>query len=556
MEQSTTDLPDDVEALRAIIAAQALQLAKRDSLIDKLKAQLAVLKRARFGASSERIDRAIEQLELALEDIEAAEAEVMASASVWDCNRTKAKPSRQPLPDHLPRQDVVHKAACACPVCGSSDLIRNGETVSEVLDYVPASFRVVRHIQPRFTCKGCDTTIKATMPSLPIERGKPGPGLVAHVLIAKYCDHLPLYRQAEIYAREGVDLSRSTMADWVGKASALLEPLVARLRAHVFVANRLHGDDTPVPVLEPGKGKTKTGRLWTYVRDGRPFGDEMPPATCYFFSPDRKSQHPKEHLAIFSGVLHADGYAGFRDLYEPRKPGELPTVLEASCWAHVRRKFFDLTTSNPAPIAEEALRRIGELYDVEKAVRGEPPDLRKARRQTISKPRIDALRQWLDDNLKRLPHKSGTAAAIRYTLSRWASLCRFLDDGTIEIDNNAAERAIRPIAIGRKNWLFAGSDKGGERAAAILSLVETAKLNRIDPEAYLRLALTRIADHPINKVDELLPWNIPRSQIVASVVPPSIRPAIQEPQAPGARQGPGGPFVAEGPDNVARGSSE
>jgi transposase len=506
MEQSLTDLPNDVEALRAIIVAQALQLAKRDSLIDKLKAQLAVLKRARFGASSEKMDRAIEQLELALEDIETAEA--MASVSPSLADPVKAKPSRQPLPDHLPRQDVVHQAACACPVCGGSDFIRNGETVSEVLDYVPASFRVVRHIQPRFTCKGCDTTIKATMPSLPIERGKPGPGLVAHVLVAKYCDHLPLYRQSEIYAREGVDLSRSTMADWIGKASALLEPLLAKLRDHVFASHRLHGDDTPVPVLEPGKGKTKTGRLWTYVRDGRPWGDDAPPAVSYFYSPDRKGVHPKAHLATFCGVLHADGYAGFRDLYEPRKPGEPPTIVEASCWAHARRKFFDLTTSGTAPIAEETLHRIGELYDIEQAIRGAPPDARKAARQEKSKPRIAALRQWLDDNLKRLPQKSGTAEAIRYALSRWPSLCRFLDDGTIEIDNNAAERAIRPIALGRKNWLFAGSDKGGERAAAILSLIETAKLNSFDPQEYLRHVLTRIADHPINKVDELLPWNV------------------------------------------------
>jgi len=511
MEQSHSNLPDDVDALRAIIAAQALQLAKRDTLIDKLKAQLAVLKRARFGASSEKVERAIEQLELALEDIEATEAEIVPPLPASNAGTAKARPSRQPLPDHLPRHDVLHQAACSCPVCGGSNFLRSGETVSEVLDYVPASFRVVRHVQPRFTCKGCDTQVRAEMPSLPIERGKPGPGLVAHVLVAKYCDHLPLYRQSEIYAREGVDLSRSTMADWIGKASRLLEPLLAKLRDHVFAGNRLHGDDTPVPVLEPGKGKTRTGRLWTYVRDGRPWGDKTPPAACYYFSPDRKGQHPKEHLAAFSGVLHADGYAGFRDLYLPRKPDEAPTILEAACWAHVRRKFFDLTASNPAPIAEEALRRIGELYDIEKAIRGEPPDIRKAARQANSKPRIEALRLWLDDNLKRLPHKSGTAEAIRYALSRWASLSRFVDDGSIEIDNNAAERAIRPIALGRKNWLFAGSDKGGERAAAILSLIETAKLNGLDPEAYLRDILARIADHPINRLNELMPWNIPQT---------------------------------------------
>ncbi|WP_298797708.1 IS66 family transposase, partial [uncultured Rhizobium sp.] len=455
METSPSILPDDVDALRAIIAAQADQLAEqarklqsRDTLIDKLKAQLAVLKRARFGSSSEKMDRAIEQLELALEDIEAAEAEAMAPALSSTAGPAKAKPSRQPLPDHLPRHDVTHQATCACPVCGGSDFIRAGESVSEVLDYVPASFRVVRHVQPRFTCKGCDTQIKADMPSLPIERGKPGPGLVAHVLIAKYCDHLPLYRQSEIYAREGVDLSRSTMADWIGKASTLLEPLLAKLRDHVFAGHRLHGDDTPVPVLEPGKGKTRTGRLWTYVRDGRPYGDTIPPAVCYFFSPDRRGLHPRQHLATFSGVLHADGYAGFRDLYEPHKPGGPPTILEAACWAHARRKFFDLTTSGKAPIAEEALRRIGELYEIEKTIRGEPPNVRKAVRQERAKSKVEALRLWLDDNLKRLPQKSGTAEASRYALSRWKSLCRFLDDGSIEIDTDVVEQPLSQLFCG------------------------------------------------------------------------------------------------------------
>jgi hypothetical protein len=298
------------------------------------------------------------------------------------------------------------------------------------------------------------------------------------------------------------------MADWVGRASALLGPLVDALRAHVFAGDRLHGDDTPVPVLEPGKGKTKTGRLWAYVRDGRSWADKSPPAVAYFYSPDRKGEHPQRHLKGFRGVLHADGYAGFRDLYEPKMVGQAAPIVEAACLAHVRRKFFDLAAAGPAPIAEEALRRIGELYDVEATIRGAPPERRREIRQKQTAPRFAALREWLETKLKQLPQKSATAEAIRYALTRWTALARFIEDGTIEIDNNAAERAIRPIALGRKNWLFAGSDKGGERAAAILSLIKTAKLNGLDPEAYLRIVLTRIADHPINRIGDLLPWKL------------------------------------------------
>ena len=515
MEIAFDALPSDPDSLRAIIAAQAAELAarqaqldKRDTLIAQLQAQLAVLRRARFGTSSEKIDRIIDQLELALEDIEAVSAEERPSDTAHSDTSTKAKPARQKLPDHLPRESQIHEAPSVCPDCGGVHFLKAGEDVTEVLDYVPASFRVLRHVRPRFVCKDCDATVQADLPSLPIERGKPGPGLVAHVLTAKFCDHLPLYRQSEIYAREGVELARSTMADWVGRSAALMRPLIEALRAHVFAGDRLHGDDTPVPVLDPGRGKTKQGRLWTYVRDGRPYGNDAPPAVTTFYSPDRKGAHPQAHLKDFKGVLHADGYAGFKELYAAKKPGEPPPIVEAACWAHVRRKFFDLTTNGPAPMAEEALRRIGELYDIEKAIRGLPPGPRKAERQGKTRPKRDALKTWLEQQQAQLPGKSNAAQAIRYALVRWPALCRFVDDGTIEVDNNAAERAIRPIALGRKNWLFAGSDKGGERAAGILSLIETAKLNGLDPEAYLRDVLIRIADHPVNRIDELLPWKM------------------------------------------------
>jgi len=375
---------------------------------------------------------------------------------------------------------------------------------------VPGSFKVIRYVRPKLSCASCERIVQVPAPSRPIERGLAGPGLLAHVLVAKYCDHQPLYRQAEMYAREGVELERSTLADWVGGCSCLLEPLVEALHRHVMNAAKLHGDDTPVPVLAPGNGKTKLGRLWTYVRDDRPAGDRTPPAVWFAYSPDRRGEHPRQHLRRFHGTLQADAYAGFHHLYEGGQ------IQEAACWAHVRRKFYDLQVAHASPLATEALKRIAALYAIEADIQGRPPEERLQARISRARALLDSLHQWLQAALAVVSKKSEIAAAIRYALGRWRALLRYREDGRIELDNNAAERALRVVALGRKNYLFAGSDSGGERAAVIYSLVGTAKLNGLDPEAYLREVLQRIAEHPINRIEELLPWNVVAAAEAAS----------------------------------------
>ena len=511
-------LPDlnvlPAEVLRALILAQHQelitkdeQLLSREREIEHLKLLLVKLHRMQFGRKSEKLQRQIEQLELRLEELESNRSEKESTpsepASVpASSTASAAKPTRRALPDHLPRRTRRHEPKeTACPQC-QGELRKLGEDVSEVLEYVPASFVVIRHVRTKLSCTKCDCIVQAEAPSRPIERGLAGPGLLAHVLVSKYCDHQPLYRQSEIYARQGVELERSTLADWVGGSSRLLGPLVEALRRYVMTAGKLHADDTPVPVLAPGQGKTKTGRLWTYVRDDRPAGNDAAPAVWFAYSPDRKGEHPERHLEKFRGTLQADAYAGFNQLYDDGR------VVQAACWAHVRRHFYDLEQAHSSPVAGEALQRIGALYGIEEQIRGKPPDQRRAVRQSQSKPLLDALRQWFEATLTKLSRKSETTAAIRYALSRWDALLRFVDDGCIEMDNNAAERSLRGVALGRKNYLFAGSDAGGERAAAIYSLIGSAKLNGLDPEAYLRDVLTRIADHPISRIEQLLPWNI------------------------------------------------
>jgi transposase len=489
--------------LKSLIISQQELIASRDSEIEQLKLLIAKLRRMQFGRKSEKLERQIEQLELRLEALQMNDAETVAALPKPMANvEGVARPARRPLPAHLPREVRTHLPKLeACPDCGGT-LRKLGEDISEVLERIPAQLYVIRHVRVKLACGRCDKIVQAEAPSRPIERGMAGPGLLAHVLVSKYGDHLPLYRQSEIYEREGVELDRATMADWVGQTSRLFEPLVAALRRHVMSAEKLHADDIPVPVLAPGLGKTKTGRLWTYVRDGRPSGDATPPAVWFAYTPDRKGEHPKVHLDKFTGTLQADGYAGFDQIYEAGK------IQEAACWAHVRRKFYDIQVAHKSQVAQEALARIGALYAIEKEIHGHSPEERREVRNTRSRPLLGSLKQWLEETLGKLSKKSDTAMAVRYALGRWEALMRYCDDGRLEIDNNAAERSLRAVALGRKNYLFAGSDRGGESAAAMYSLIGTAKLNGIDPEGYLRNVLSRIAEHPINRIDELLPWNL------------------------------------------------
>jgi transposase len=495
-------LEAELEAHRQALSEKADELRSSSARIEHLKLLVEKMRHRMFGAKSEKVVLRLEQLEFELEEEETTQAEAEAlSDRVSPSREPKPRSERKPLAEHLEREVVTHTPARdCCPDCGSQ-LRQFGEDVSEQLEYVPDSFRVIRHVRPKFTCTGCDRVVEAPAPSRPIERGLAGAGLLAHVIVSKFADHLPLYRQSEIYSRQGVDISRSTLAGWVGAATDLLSPLVDAIGKHVFAGRKLHADDTPMPVLAPGYGKTKTGRLWTYVRDDRPAGEQAAPAVWFAYSPDRKGEHPREHLKNFTGALQADAYAGFHHLYGNH-------IYEAACWAHARRKFHEIHVVHASPTTTDALARIGALYAIEDEIRGKPADVRLSIRQARARPLLDELRKWMEKSLRSLSAKSETAGAIRYALSRWRALTRFTEDGLLEIDNSAAERALRAVALGRKNFLFAGSDCGGQRAAAMYTLIGSAKLNGLDPELYLRTVLAQIADYPVSQIHDLLPWNM------------------------------------------------
>jgi transposase len=524
-----TPAAEDVEVLKAVLAIAHAELAEvraqrsdDQALIAHLKLQIAKLNRERFGPHAERTTRLLDQMELQLEELEATAtadeiaAEIAAARTTTVTAFTRKRPTRKPFPEHLPRERVVVPGPGACLCCGGTRLSKLGEDVTETLEVIPRQWKVIQHVREKFTCRDCEKISQAPAPFHVIPRGWAGPSLLAMIAFEKFGQHQPLNRQAERYAREGVPLSLSTLADQMGAVCTVMQPVFERIEAHMLAAGRLHGDDTTVPVL--AKDKTDTGRCWTYVRDDRPFGGPAPPAAVFYYSRDRRGEHPQGHLARWSGVLQADAYGGYDALYQGgRSPGD---ISQALCWSHGRRKFFELADIAQAaqrkargksavisPIALEAVRRIDALFDIERAINGMPAGKRLAARQERSAPLVAELEAWMREQRAKLSRHDPVAKALDYMLTRWPAFTRFLNDGQICLTNNAAERALRGIALGRKAWLFCGSDRGGERAARMYSLIVTAKMNDVDPQAWFADVLARIAEHPANKIDELLPWN-------------------------------------------------
>jgi transposase len=515
------DAAAEIASLRAQLAAQQAELATARAeltgaclLIEQYKAQLHKLRRMKFGRSSEALDAQIHQLELRLEDLEEGEARRIAANDAGTALRVpkpeRRQPVRRPLPDHLPREEIIHSPDEVCPACGGTRFSKLGEDTTDVLEKIPVRMKVIQHIRPKFSCRACETIIQAPAPDLPIEKGRPGPGLIASVVVSKYLDGLPLYRQSGILTREGIDIERATLADWVGHAAWWVSSLAAMIGAYAMEADVIHTDDTPIAVLAPGYGKTRTGRIWVYLTDERPWAGTRAPAVYYRFSPDRKGERPRDHLSSFQGIIQADAFSGYETLArQAGRPGsDAPRIMHAACFAQARRKLFDEFERTKSPIAEEALRRIAQLYEIEKQIAGMNAEMRQKIRAEQAVPILAGLKNWLQSQRRRLSLKSNMAKALQYSLTRWEALTLYTTDGRIGIDNNPAERALRDIAITRKNFLFLGSEAGGDRAAILYTILQSAKLNGLDPEAYLANVIDRMAKgHPINRLSELLPWN-------------------------------------------------
>jgi transposase len=531
-EQTDTlppELPDDIDALRALILAErathAAVAAERDQIArrnERLEAIIAEIRRAYFGRRSERITD--DQLALALDELETSLAKTQTEEEKADpalkSERTaKRRASRNESLDHLPHEEVViePEGGTVCPCCGG-ELHVIGEDTSKRLDKVPAKVRVIVTRRPKYACRSCEKhgadnvagIIQAPAPARLIEGGLPTEALVADIVVAKHADHLPLYRQAQILARHGVRIERSTLAQWVGAAAAELQPLHDHLLAKLKASPKLFCDETKCPVLDPGRGKTKTGYLWAIARDDRPWGGADPPAVAYSYAPGRGAEHAIKLLDGFSGILQVDGYSVYKKLAAPSRPGG-PVTL-AYCWSHLRRQFYEVYVGGNAPIATEALRRIKLLYDAEAEIRGLPPELRRAIRQERSKPVVEALKPWLEESLAKVSKGSKLGEGLAYGLNHWEGLVRFLDDGRIEIDSNTVERSIRGPVLTRKNALFAGHDRGAEGWAMIASLLETCKLNSVDPLAWTTDVLTKLVNRwPASRIDDLMPWAYPKT---------------------------------------------
>jgi len=530
MSIATAPLPENYAALQAFAASLQLKYAELETGMDvlrlelhhktlhieKLKAQLARQRKKMFGKSSEKLAREIEQTELMLGDLEESmgahrqkiESKTRHRLADGKEQSSEASSQRGLFPEHLPRETVEHDAACICPACGSKRLTLIGTDERGVIEYVPSHFKVIIHKRPKMGCRDCDKITQAPMPSMPIVRGMAGPALLAHVMVSRFDDHLPYYRQSEIYEREGVSLDRSMLAEWMGHMSELMAPLTEAIAAYVRAGETIHADETHLPVLEPGRGSTRKGYLWVALRDERPWGSTAPPAAYYRYAPDRTAEQAEALLKSVQGYLHADAYSGYKDLYKVDPQTNAPRLLEVACWAHARRYIFDEHERGPTPATEDLLTRIAELFAIEAVLKGKTPDERLKGRIEYAVPKLAALKTQYEAALCKISAKSEFATALRYALTRWSSFTRYTTDGRLEICNNAVERQIKPATVGRKNWMFAGSDDGGVRAANAYTLVETAKLNGLNPETYLTHVIGRIADHPINKIHELLPWHL------------------------------------------------